>query len=361
MYRPPPSTTPTAPTDVHNWVSQKKEAFRQAYGLVRRNATTQQRRRNNLYNKRVHGPTCKKNEYVLHHYPVVPVGNRPKLSSPWRGPYEILKCLNDVNYRIRELTTGKVQVVHYDRIKRYHGPIPVASNVQARQNTHPTGYHTSPVPDFDHSQCGKTFLPHLFVPKWRHLAQVTTQLHDCHLQILLLITSQIAPLQSLRLVFFIPRADVVYLHRQGLLITNAIRHRPFQWSPVPVQLLENFSRPNHLLRKQLLFSLPLGLNLSSMVLLPIFVSDSIVHHSRTVLQHIAPLWTNHLTYTLLLPLIFRPHPDLYVVVPNSNVKCNHYSKPGFLETSQKFRLLRRSQAPTGNCKITNIFWAPLLF
>ena len=53
-YRPPPGTIPV---DVHDWISQKEEAFRQAYELVRRNATTQQRRRNNLYNKRVHGPT----------------------------------------------------------------------------------------------------------------------------------------------------------------------------------------------------------------------------------------------------------------------------------------------------------------
>ena len=143
----------------------QKEALRQAYELVRRNATTQQRRRNNLYNKRVHGPTYKEGEYVLLHYPVVPVGKSPKLSSPWRGPYEILKCLNDVNYRIKVLTTGKVEVVHYDRIKLYHGPIPVASNVQTRQTTHPTGYHTPPVPDFDHSQCGETFIPYHFVPR----------------------------------------------------------------------------------------------------------------------------------------------------------------------------------------------------
>ena len=73
-----------------------------------------------------------------------------KLSSPWRGPYKVLKCLNDVNYKIKDVTTGKVQVVHYDRMKRYYGPIPVASNVQTRRTTHPTGYHTSPVPDFDH-------------------------------------------------------------------------------------------------------------------------------------------------------------------------------------------------------------------
>ena len=162
MCRPSPGTTPV---DVNDWVSQKEEAFRQAYEIVRPNATTQQRRRNNLYNKRVHGPTYKEGEHVLLHYPVVQPGKSPKLASPWRGPYEILKCLNDVNYKIKEMTTGKVQVVHYDRIKRYHGPIPVASNVQTRKTTHIAGDQTPPVPDFDHSQCGQPFIAYSFVPR----------------------------------------------------------------------------------------------------------------------------------------------------------------------------------------------------
>ena len=94
-----------------------------------------------------------------------PLFNLEKVSSPWRGPYGILKCLNDVNYQIKEMITGKVQVVHYDRMKRYHGPIPVASNVQTRKTTHTAGYHTPPVPDFDHSQCGQTFIPYHFAPQ----------------------------------------------------------------------------------------------------------------------------------------------------------------------------------------------------
>ena len=118
-----------------------------------------------ICNKRVHGPTYKEGEHVLLHYPVVPVGKSPKLSSPWRGPYEILKCLNDVNYKIKEMTTGKVQVVHYDRMKRYHGPIPVASNVQTRKTTHIAGHQTPPVPEFDHSQCGQPFISYDFVPQ----------------------------------------------------------------------------------------------------------------------------------------------------------------------------------------------------
>ena len=162
IYRPPPSPTPT---DVHDWVSQKEEAYLQAYELVLRNATAQQRRRNNLYNKRVHVPTYKEGEHVLLHYPVVQPGKSPKRSRPWRRPYETLKCLNDVNYKIKEMTTGKVQVVPYDRMKRYHGPIPVASKVQTQKTTHTAGYHTPPVPEFDHPQCGQTFIPYHFVPQ----------------------------------------------------------------------------------------------------------------------------------------------------------------------------------------------------
>ena len=76
-----------------------------------------------------------------------------------------MKCLNDVNYKIKEVTTGKVQVVHYDRMDRYHGPIPVASNVQTRPTTPTPGNQTHSAPDFDHSQCGQTFIPYHFVPQ----------------------------------------------------------------------------------------------------------------------------------------------------------------------------------------------------
>ena len=224
MYRPPPGTTPV---DVHDWVSQKEEAFGLAYELVRRNATTRQRRSNNLYNKRVHGPTYKEGEYVLLHYPVVPVGKRPKLASLWRGPYEILKCLNDVNYKIKELTTGEVQVVHYDRMKRYHGPIPVASNVQTRKTTPIAGYQTPPVPDFDQSQCGQPFIPYQFVPQMTSPSpgnRPTSPLPSPKP-----IADQL-PNRSLSATPppFLPHADVVSLLRQGLLITNALPRHSLQ-------------------------------------------------------------------------------------------------------------------------------------
>ena len=58
-------------------------------------------------------------------------------------------------------------------MKRYHGPIPIASNVYTRRTTHPTDYHTPPVSDFDHSQCGQLFIPYHFVPQMTSPAPVT--------------------------------------------------------------------------------------------------------------------------------------------------------------------------------------------
>ena len=50
-------------------------------------------------------------------------------------------------------------------MKRYHGPIPAASIVQTRKTTQTTDHRTHVAPDFDHSQCGQTFLPFTFAPQ----------------------------------------------------------------------------------------------------------------------------------------------------------------------------------------------------
>ena len=160
MYSPPQSAEPE---DLHDWLLQKHNAFLKAYEVVRRHATAQQRRLDSVYNKRVHGPTYKEGRKL--HYPVIRIGKNPKLSSPWRGPYRIFKSSDKNNHQIKEPTTGKVQVVHYDRLKRYHGPIPVASKFPTQPTTHTTVYQTHSFPNFDHSQCGQTSLLFSFAPQ----------------------------------------------------------------------------------------------------------------------------------------------------------------------------------------------------
>ena len=102
MY-PNPSDQP--PADIIEFVSARKVRFHKPYDSVRTALNFNQRRRNAIYNRKVHGPTYQVDQKVLLHNPVVPVGKSPKFFSPWKGPYVILQCLTDVTYRIQEIAT----------------------------------------------------------------------------------------------------------------------------------------------------------------------------------------------------------------------------------------------------------------
>ena len=48
-------------------------------------------------------------------------GLSPKLQRNWEGPYEIMKRINDVVYRIRKTPNGKPRVVHFNRLAPFAG------------------------------------------------------------------------------------------------------------------------------------------------------------------------------------------------------------------------------------------------
>ena len=128
MYPKPQENTTT---DIHEFVHNKQQAFHRAFELVRRNLNEKQKRRNAIYNEKVHGPTYKEGQKVLLYHPALAVGTTSKFASPWKGPYVIEKCLNDVTFRIKEENSSKQQIVHYDRLKPFFEP-PPTSNVHTR-------------------------------------------------------------------------------------------------------------------------------------------------------------------------------------------------------------------------------------
>ena len=115
---------------IHEFVYSKQQAFQRAFELVRRNLNEKQKRRNAIYNKKVHGPSYKERQKVLLYHPAIVVGTISNFASPWKGPYIIEKCLNDVTFRIEE-NSAKQQIVHYDRLKPFFEP-PPTSNVPTR-------------------------------------------------------------------------------------------------------------------------------------------------------------------------------------------------------------------------------------
>ena len=144
MHPAPEAEKPMSPTD---FVYNRKLAFQRAFELVRANINKNQKRRNAIYNEKIHGPTYEQGQKVLLHTPVVPVGQTTKFHNPWRGPYVILDCFNEVTYKIRELSTSKELIVHYDRLKPF-GEKPATSNVPTRNTslTQPTKPVHSNVP-----------------------------------------------------------------------------------------------------------------------------------------------------------------------------------------------------------------------
>ena len=149
-YKPPEHSVPWS---LRKQVLERQEAIRKAFELVRRNTTAQQLRRSALYNRKVHGPVYKEGDCFLLHYPVNPPGCSPKLSRHRRGPYRIIKCLNDVNHKLEEISNEKQLVVHYDRLKRYHGVVAPSSLIPERNpisKNVPTGKQSK---RFDHSHC----------------------------------------------------------------------------------------------------------------------------------------------------------------------------------------------------------------
>ena len=142
----------------HNYVYERQQAFLKVYDLARTALNSNQKRRNAIYNRKVHSPLYNEGQKVPLHNPVVLPGKSPKTFSPWRGPYNILKRIDDITFKIQELKTMKGLVVHYDRLKLFREP-PPTSNVPTRNvshlNTPFLGAESPPTqnpPTIDHDQ-----------------------------------------------------------------------------------------------------------------------------------------------------------------------------------------------------------------
>ena len=57
------------------------------------------------------------NDLVWLHNPRVLKGSHRKLKKRWTGPYEIVKRISDLNYKIKHTSTRKQLVVHFNRLK----------------------------------------------------------------------------------------------------------------------------------------------------------------------------------------------------------------------------------------------------
>ena len=80
--------------------------------------------RKKRYDERVRSCKFREGEFVWHFVPRTRRGLNKKWLATNRGPYRIIKQINDVNYIVKRLPKAKPEIVHIDRLSRYHGAVP---------------------------------------------------------------------------------------------------------------------------------------------------------------------------------------------------------------------------------------------
>ena len=115
MYEMPPSVKAVPQS---RWVWELKEQMEQAHTLVRESVQGEMQRQKRYHDLKLSWQKFKPGEEVYVYFPIRKSGCSSKLTSFWRGPYEIVRKFSDVTYEVKCGPRGKPQVIHVDRMKK---------------------------------------------------------------------------------------------------------------------------------------------------------------------------------------------------------------------------------------------------
>lgn len=136
MFSSPEPETPSNPSE---YALRLREGMETAYQEVRHYTQMQQCRQKEHYDLRADDQTYSSGDLVWLHCPAVPRGRSRKLHRPWQGPFRIVKSFSDVHYRVSKVSSPRQRlVVHFDRLKPYHGNSPSTTDLQLTLPTSPT-------------------------------------------------------------------------------------------------------------------------------------------------------------------------------------------------------------------------------
>ena len=109
---------PSHPTgDFHEVVRSYHEAINRAYANARVNLDAAHQSQQNAYDRRARGTRYNAGDKVYVFTPVVKTGKFHKFDSYWDGPVTVTERVTDVDYVVRDATTNKTRMVHFDRLK----------------------------------------------------------------------------------------------------------------------------------------------------------------------------------------------------------------------------------------------------
>ena len=110
-----------AEVDVAEYVMQLQKDFEQAHQSARHNNRKATLRQKKNYDHRTQSKTFQQGDAVWLYDASRKKGVCPKFQCPWKGPFQVRRCLSDVTYEIQMSPWRKLKIVHVDRLKKYEG------------------------------------------------------------------------------------------------------------------------------------------------------------------------------------------------------------------------------------------------
>ena len=92
--------------------------------IVRKQLKANYEQAKRRYDERIKSTKSCEGEFVWHFIPRTKKGMNKKWLMTNKGPYRIIKCLNDANFVVQKLPTSGMEMVHIDRLMCFHGTVP---------------------------------------------------------------------------------------------------------------------------------------------------------------------------------------------------------------------------------------------
>ena len=127
MFEMPPSIK-SVPTN--EWVWKLRERLESAHTYVRQTTGESMNRQKRVRDRRQFYEVFKPGDNVYVFFPVKRVGHSSKLTSYWRGPYEVLGKLSDVLYKVNCGRDRAPLIIHCDRMKAARSQVLLGEELQ---------------------------------------------------------------------------------------------------------------------------------------------------------------------------------------------------------------------------------------
>ncbi|MCG7877685.1 MAG: RNase H-like domain-containing protein [Candidatus Thiodiazotropha endolucinida] len=109
------------PTDEDQYVLKLRERFAQAHDVARKNLRIHSEYRKRRYDLKARKSLLEPGQAVWLYNPTRRVGVSTKLTCKWKGPYVVIRRLDDVTYLVKNSPKQKAKVYHVDRLLPYQG------------------------------------------------------------------------------------------------------------------------------------------------------------------------------------------------------------------------------------------------